>query len=388
MSPGIFADRFWKNAGNTRPVIVMNFIRVALLCSCLCGAPAVFAQSEFLGVSRIVAIGDVHGDYDSFVEVLREAELINRRRNWIAGDTHLVQVGDLPDRGPDTDRVIELLRKLEKQAADAGGRVHALIGNHEAMNMLGDLRYVHPGEYSAFRSGQSRQYRNRYYEQTVLSRQANDPDFEPDSAFRKSFEEQFPLGYVEHRFAWAPEGEIGSWVLSHNAAIKIDRYLFLHGGLSPALLGSSLEDINSQIRDELAGKHAGEIMLAEAQDGPLWYRGLAQNPETEEAAHVDAVLEFYEVDHIILGHTPGTGVILPRFDGKVLIVDTGMSSYYGSHGASLLIENDQLTALQQGERVRIPEGRSPLEYLQRLSDLKPDAPAALGRLIDDLAKSN
>jgi len=129
-------------------------------------------------------------------------------------------------------------------------------------------------------------------------------------------------------------------------------------------------------------------MLSEAQDGPLWYRGLVQNPETEEAAHVDAVLEFYEVDHIILGHTPGTGVILPRFDGKVLIVDTGMSSYYGSHGASLLIENDQLTALQQGERVRIPEGRSPLEYLQRLSDLKPDAPAALGRLIDDLAKSN
>jgi len=129
-------------------------------------------------------------------------------------------------------------------------------------------------------------------------------------------------------------------------------------------------------------------MLSEAQDGPLWYRGLAQNPETEEAAHVDAVLEFYEVDHIILGHTPGTGVILPRFDGKVLIVDTGMSSYLCSHGASLLIENDQLTALQQGERVRIPEGRSPLEYLQRLSDLKPDAPAALGRLIDDLAKSN
>jgi len=105
----------------------MSFIRVALLCSCLCGAPAVLAQSEFLGVSRIVAIGDVHGDYDSFVEVLLEAELINRRRNWIAGDTHLVQVGDLPDRGPDTDRVIELLRKLEKQAADAGGRVHALI---------------------------------------------------------------------------------------------------------------------------------------------------------------------------------------------------------------------------------------------------------------------
>ncbi|MAK93752.1 MAG: hypothetical protein CMQ69_03985 [Gammaproteobacteria bacterium] len=63
------------------------------------------------------------------------------------------------------------------------------------------------------------------------------------------------------------------------------------------------------------------------------------------------------------------------------------TSYYGSHGASLLIENDQLTALQQGERVCISEGRSPLEYLQRLSDLKPDAPVALGRLIDDLSQA-
>ena len=364
----------------------MNFYRFAVILCCLCSANDVLAQSEFSGVKRIVAVGDVHGDYDGFVEVLREAELINRRRNWIAGDTHLVQVGDLPDRGPDTDRVIDLLRKLEKQAAEAGGRVHALIGNHEAMNMLGDLRYVHPGEYLAFRSGQSRQYRDRYYEQTVLSQQAADPKFEPYSAFRQAFEEQFPLGYVEHRFAWAPEGEFGSWVLSHNAVIKIDRYLFLHGGLSPALLGTPLEQINSQIRNELAGNVAVEKLLSESEDGPLWYRGLAQNPEMEEAVHVDALLEFYEVDHIILGHTPGTGVILPRFEGKVLIVDTGMSSYYGGHGASLLIENDQLMALQRGERIRIPEGHSPLEYLQRLARLKPDAPDALGRLIDAMSQ--
>ena len=64
------------------------------------------------------------------------------------------------------------------------------------------------------------------------------------------------------------------------------------------------------------------------------------------------------------------------------------TSYYGSHGAGLLIENDELIALQQGERVGILEGRSPLEYLQRLSDLKPDATVALGRFIDDLAQAN
>jgi hypothetical protein len=129
-----------------------KFSRIISLLIIACLAPFLYAQSEFSGVERIVAVGDVHGDYDEFVRVLREAELINRRRNWIAGETHFVQVGDLPDRGPDTDKIIELMKKLEQQAEEEGGKVHALIGNHEAMNMLGDLRYVDPGEYAAFRS--------------------------------------------------------------------------------------------------------------------------------------------------------------------------------------------------------------------------------------------
>jgi hypothetical protein len=361
-----------------------KFSRIISLFLIACLAPFLHAQSEFSGVERIVAVGDVHGDYDEFVRVLREAELINRRRNWIAGETHFVQVGDLPDRGPDTDKIIELMKKLEQQAEEEGGKVHALIGNHEAMNMLGDLRYVDPGEYAAFRSSRSRQYRDNYYAQVLQQQLAADPEFEASPEFRQEFEARFPLGYVEHRLAWAPAGEIGSWVLEHNAVVKIDRYLFLHAGLSPAVLGMPLEDINQQIRHELAGNLGEEPGLSEADDGPLWYRGLAQNDEATEMAHVDELLAFYDVDHIVLGHTPGTGVILPRFEGKVLIVDTGLSSYYGAHGASLLIEGDEILAHQGGEQYRIPQGESPLQYLQEVAARKADAPAALQRLIDQL----
>jgi hypothetical protein len=219
----------------------------------------------------------------------------------------------------------------------------------------------------------------------VLQQQlAADPEFEASPEFRQEFEARFPLGYVEHRLAWAPAGEIGSWVLEHNAVVKIDRYLFLHAGLSPAVLGMPLEDINQQIRHELAGNLGEEPGLSEADDGPLWYRGLAQNDEATEMAHVDELLAFYDVDHIVLGHTPGTGVILPRFEGKVLIVDTGLSSYYGAHGASLLIEGDEILAHQGGEQYRIPQGESPLQYLQEVAARKADAPAALQRLIDQL----
>ena len=360
-------------------------LTLSLLLLLLGLAPGLSAQSEFSGVDRIVAVGDVHGDYDAFVDVLREAELINRRRNWIAGSTHFVQVGDLPDRGPDTDKIVELIRKLEEQAEEEGGRVHALIGNHEAMNMLGDLRYVHPGEYEAFRSNRSRQYRDNYYQLTVQQRQQADPEFVATDEFRSEFDQRFPLGYVEHRIAWAADGEIGSWVLEHNAVIKINRMLFLHAGLSPAVLGMSLDDINNQIRHELAGNLGEEPGLSESEDGPLWYRGLAQNDEALEQGHVDALLEFYDVDHIVLGHTPGTGVILPRFEGAVLIIDAGMSAYYGSHGASLLAEGDALYAVQDGEQVPIPVGTSPLDYLQQRAASKDDAPAALQALVERLS---
>lgn len=354
----------------------------------LIAAANAFAQSEWSGVQRIVAVGDVHGDYDSFVAVLREAELINRRRNWIGGSAHLVQVGDLPDRGPDTDQIIELMQKLESQAEEDGGKVHALIGNHEAMNILGDLRYVHPGEYAAFRDRNSRALRDRYYEQTVQQMQINDPEFVADSAYRAAFNERFPLGYVEHRIAWAPNGEIGAWVAQHNTVVKINRSLFLHGGIGPELLGTELDAINAQVRVELGGNLGEEPGLAEVDHGPLWHRGLAQNPEYLEQAHVEAVLDFYDVDRIVIGHTPGAGTIVPRFDGKVLLIDTGMSAYYGGYVASLEIvddgENVAVNNLQLEQRIAVPaDNNEAIAYLQHIQGLLESPPAALQQRIDE-----
>ena len=99
---------------------------------------------------RVVAIGDVHGAYDKFVALLRAAGLINDRQRWVGGRARLVQTGDLLDRGADSRKVVDLLIRLEREAAAAGGRVHALVGNHEFMRLVGDWRYVSPGEYKAF----------------------------------------------------------------------------------------------------------------------------------------------------------------------------------------------------------------------------------------------
>src|SRR6188768_802149 len=117
--------------------------------------PAAAAPCNVTTTERVVAIGDVHGAYDQFVAILRTAGLVNTRDRWSGGRAVLVQTGDILDRGKDSRKVIELLRRLEREARGAGGQVIALTGNHEFMRLAGDWRYVSPGEYDAFRDSGS-----------------------------------------------------------------------------------------------------------------------------------------------------------------------------------------------------------------------------------------
>jgi hypothetical protein len=185
--------------------------------------------------------------------------------------------------------------------------------------------------------------------------------------------------------AWSVDGEFGSWVRAHNAVIRINRSLFLHGGISPEVLGTSISEINDRIRSDLGGTLEEVLGLSETQSGPLWYRGLANNDEAMEQAHVEAVLAFYDVDRIVVGHTPGLGTIVPRFGGKVLVIDTGISAYYGGHMASLLIEGDKLIALQNGVARPVPLGEEPLlPYFRSIAEQE-SIPAALQNLIESLS---
>ena len=343
-------------------------------------------QDDWQEVSRIVAIGDIHGDYQNYITVLKEAGVVNKRGKWAAGKTHVVQVGDIPDRGPDTLKIIEHLQKLEKQAKKAGGYLHLLIGNHEYMNIAGDLRYVHPGEYEAFETRQSKKVRDNYYAFVVKtleaqreSQAANESASAPlptiDDAFKSDWYAKHPLGFVEHRLAWQPGGEVANWVSQHNTIIRINNVLFLHGGLSTDLLPLSITDINEQIRSELRGEPVDGEPLGTASHSPLWYRGLARNNELDERPVLDAVLEHFGASMIVLGHTPDLNVITPRFDGEVVIIDTGISAYYGGHRASLLIENGIASAIHGTHTQKLPESsQEMIPYFESLAEQLPANP--------------
>ena len=357
---------------------IVNYSRSTLLVLATLFLSFSFAQGELQGewqdVERIVAVGDIHGDYENYIRVLGDAGIVNRRGNWIAEETHFVQLGDLPDRGPDSYKIIEHMKQLEMQAEKDGGRVHALIGNHEAMNIYGDLRYVHPGEFRALRSRNARLLQDELYDGHIARRMEADSEFRSSDDYRDQFNALYPLGYVEHRIHWAPDGVLGSWVVGHNTLIKINRSLFVHGGVAPSMLELSISEINQQVRTELNGNLPEEYGLSEKDDGPLWYRGLSSNEEAMEAEHVEKGLETFDVDRIVVGHTPMLGTIVPRFEGKVLVIDTGISEYYGAQLGSLLIEGDNVIAVQRGEQLEIPEGKEDLlPFFKSVLELEPDS---------------
>jgi hypothetical protein len=319
-------------------------LAVALVASAGAGLPRAAAPScQFNNVDRIVAVGDVHGAYDRFVEILRAADLIDGRLRWVGGRTHLVQLGDVVDRGSDSLKVLDLLEGLQREAQRAGGAVHQLLGNHEVMRMLGDLRYTTPGEYAAFTTAKSPETRDAYLER---AKAAGDPIATP-----------LPLGFLELRVAFGQNGRYGKLLRSLDAVVQIGDIVFVHGGISPAVAALSCDAINETVHRSLGSDLAQTRREPMAQlvtrvDGPLWYRGLAEESDAFAPA-VDDILAKQKASAIVVGHTvTADGRVRVRFGGKVIQMDTGMQPAYVQNGraSALQIAHGTMTAIYVDRR--------------------------------------
>jgi len=356
-------------------------LMVSLLALLVSGAAVAKAKKiddyHWTDVDRVVAIADLHGDYGQYVKAMQSAGLIDKSGKWSGGETHLVQTGDIPDRGPDTIKIIDSLVKLSKQAKKAGGYVHLLIGNHEAMNVEGDLRYVSPGEFAAFTTKNSEKYREMQWQRQLEWMQANTPDFAnlDLEAYRKEWEQQVPLGWVEHRQAWSIGGPYGKYVEGNQVAIQINDTIFLHGGISAKYCKLSLETMTDEVHSALKQGDRGVQSIADDPLGPLWYRGLALENESDDifSQTLDNILERYGAKRIVVGHTPTGGVVWPRFDQRVIVNDTGLATHYGAHMGVLELTAAGATAIYGDKRIPVPvsdAGR--VDYLEAVIDADPN----------------
>lgn len=355
------------------PSIFKTIFQIVSVLLLLQGSASTFARDTWKGVDRIVAIGDLHGDYEQFRAVMTMTKLIDDNGAWIGGKTHLVQTGDIPDRGPDSLKIIRDMQALQKRARKAKGYVHLLIGNHESMNIYGDLRYVHPGEYIVLRDKRSEARQADYYQRFIIYMTANESETIIDDAFKTQWMKTYPLGYVEHRVLWQPGGELGSWVRKNSTVIRINDVLFVHGGINPHQPFLSIRGINKTISEELGKTPLPEGALTNAEEGPLWYRGLANNPEESELPALLNMLEHYKAKHIVVGHTTTRGVVIPRFNGRVISIDVGLASQHGSGMAALLIENGQFFSIHRGTTIPLPATDDGLkEYFEKIEPLEPN----------------
>ena len=369
-----------------------------LLLLTMATSPSQGDQWQFDGVRRIVAIADVHGAYDSMVSVLRAADVVGEDLGWKAADTHLVIVGDILDRGPDSRPAMDLLMRLEGEAAAAGGRVHVLIGNHEAMNLVGDLRYVSASEYAAFADDELAADRARWFD--LYTQKRSSGNHTPEG-LATMFRQKYPPGYFAHRDAFAADGKYGEWLLAKPAVVVINRTAFVHGGLSPMIGDIGLAGVNGRLVGEMdryvreldVVYEAGALLPTDnfndhrallskymppidasaevldsieavktlngsdlhSLDGPLWYRGNVVCSELIEYDKLTATLAAIGADRVVIGHTPTPGrKVLERMGGKIIEIDTGMlNNYYGGSANALVIDETGMAVINQDGRTRV-----------------------------------
>jgi hypothetical protein len=304
------------------------------------------AQSETVeweGVERVIAFADVHGADAELRELLRESGVIDDADRWAAGNAHVVSLGDLLDRGAGSRHVLDLLMRLQQEARAAGGYLHVVLGNHEAMNLLGDLRYVNAQEYAGYADLELAAEREQARASTPAC-----------TAPCPSFDERFPPGYFGHRAAFAPDGRYGRWLLGLPVAIRIDDTLFMHGGLGPELGGMSLTELNQRYRAALTEalpqpENAEDDPLL-SQGGPNWYRGTALCHEATESDVLLPLLRQFGAARLVIGHTPTRDArAVTRLAGRVVKLDTGMNPVYRGRSTALILAGQAVRVLYAGE---------------------------------------
>jgi hypothetical protein len=254
--------------------------------------PAQPASDEIRVSARtpIFVMADTHGEFAIAVQLLQRHGIIDEQLRWAFGKGHLAILGDVFDRGPNQTELLWLIYKLEAEATRAGGGVHLAIGNHEAMVLAGDDRYLNP----------------KYRRTAAL------------------------LGADRYASLWSEQTLLGQWLRSKAAVFRLGQYLCLHGGISRELIdrGLTLPAVNQTVRAALLSADAVadvQTRFVMGQDGPLWYRGYFQDAarkggfKVAEQSDIELIRGRFGVQAILVGHTT-VPAITSLYGGRVIAV--------------------------------------------------------------------
>ena len=261
---------------------------------------------------KTFVMSDPHGRLNLVVNLLKANGVIDSQLRWAYGNNQLVVIGDIFDRGYDVPQIFWLFYKLEAEAAECGGRVTVLLGNHEPMELAGDMRYAKP-KYKLLAG---------------------------------------KLG-MSYRHLFGSDTELGRWLGTRNAIQVIGRNLFVHAGISKEFYDRNLSIpmVNDTISSVLFMKskqrkaHSEFCKFLYGNRGPIWYRGLVLKTKKWSplpSDSLDMVLQRYDVDRIYVGHTIFKD-IKKFYKGKVVAVNVdNLENYNHQRGRAVLIDEDKV----------------------------------------------
>lgn len=249
-------------------------------------------EDNYDNVDEIIAISDIEGRFDQFTSFLISNGVICEDLNWIFGDGHLVLNGDIVDRGDKVTQTLWLIYKLEYEAKTFGGRVHYILGNHEVMNIKGQWKY---SPYKYIKAAQ---------------------EISQLDEWNKSVQ-----------YMYSDETFLGKWLTQKNTIVKLNNYLFVHGGLTPDILEyeCDIKSINNTIRkyfDNFDSSSSFTDFLL-SKNGPFWFRGFFEKYDTKQVINSTSIWklkDFYQFRKIIIGHTK-TDDIKKLHDSNIIAIN-------------------------------------------------------------------
>lgn len=270
--------------------------------------------------TRIVAIGDLHGDLGATRKALSLAGAIDESDSWVGGELIVVQTGDQLDRGDEEQVILDLLDRLQDEARAAGGALHILNGNHELMNARPDLRYVTEGGFVDFQDAV-----------TIAEEDSLLLAHEPDQRARVA--------------AFRPGGPYALLLAERPVVLELEGNVFVHGGVTPMHLEYGIDRLNDEVRDWLLGKGDPPEFIHTSKS-PTWNRDYSDEVDSNGCGQLEEVLTGMGAKRMVVGHTVQENGIGPQCEGRVWCIDAGLAEYYGSTIEVLEIEGDQVRVLR------------------------------------------
>lgn len=264
--------------------------------------PEIDYKQQYNNVENLIAISDIHGQFDMMIELLQTHQVIDKHFNWIFGEGHVVILGDILDRGPKVTESLWFIFRLEQQAKKHGGKVHVLLGNHELMVLNNDARYIH-----------DKYVKSASYMSTTYPKLFSDNSF------------------------------LGKWLKQKPVMVTVNDMLFVHAGASAEFIKESytIEQTNQLFNEKIIGGdwnsilHDSTLTFLMGTQGPLWYRGYFDIPIVREY-QIDHILKYFKTNHIIVGHTSFPNIIT-LYNGKVIGIDSSIK--LGNYGELLIYRN-------------------------------------------------